>query len=94
MNSRQDWLETKVTRWTAIVVGIALLSTLLAAVGPELGRHTYTGRSEIRQPTIATSLARDRPAIDQREAFDTSVPSAQRVFEHSPAVSEDLPSTF
>lgn len=94
MNSRQDWLETSVRRWTAIAVGIAVLTTLLAAGGLVLGRQTYTGRSEIRQPTIATSVARDRPASDQQGTSDTSVPSAQAVFEHSPAVSEDLPPTF
>jgi hypothetical protein len=94
MNSRHGGLETSVTRWTAIAVGIVLLTMLLAAMGPEFGRQTYIGGSEIRPPPMAASVARDRPAIDQQGASDTSVPSAQAVFEHSPAVPEGLPLTF
>ena len=94
MNSRQSRFETSVTRWTAIAVGIVVLTRLLAAADPELGRQTYTGHSEIRQPPRVTSVAPDRLAVDQQGASDTSVPSARVVFEHSPAVSEDLPSTF
>ena len=94
MKSRHDWLKTNITRWTAIAVGIAVLTTLLAAVGPGLGRQARTGRSEIPRHAIATSVARDRPAIDPQGTSDTSVPSAQAVFEHSSAVSEDLPPTF
>lgn len=94
MKSRHDWLKTSITRWTAIAVGIAVLTTLLAAMGPDLGRQAHTGRSEMRRPTIATFVAGDRSAIDQQGTSDTSVPSAQAVFEHSSAVSEDLPPTF
>jgi hypothetical protein len=94
MKSRHDWLRTNITRWTAIAVGIAVLTTLLPAVGPDLGPQAYAGRPEIRRHAIATSVARDRPAIDQQGTSDSSVPSAQAVFEHSSAVSEDLPPTF
>ena len=94
MKSRHEGLKTNITRWTAIAVGIAVLTTLLAAMGPDPGRQAHTGRSEVQRHTIAAPAARDRPAIDQQRTFDTSVPSAQAVFEHSPAVSEDLPPTF
>lgn len=93
MNSGHDWHETSVTRWAVIAVGIAVLMTL-AAVVSELGRQTYPGHSEMRQPAIASPVARDRPAIDQQRTSDTSVPAAQAAFEHSRAVSEDLPPTF
>jgi len=74
MKPRHDWRKTNITRWTAIAVGIAVLTTLLPAVGPDLGPQAYAG--------------------DQQGTSDSSVPSAQAVFEHSSAVSEDLPPTF
>jgi len=94
MKPRHDWRKTNITRWTSIAVGIAVLATLLAAVRPDLSRQAHAGRSEKPPHAIATSVARDRPASDQQGTSDTSVPSAQAVFEHSIAVSEDLPPTF